>query len=88
MASLRAARPASEGSASAAVTDWKPVRRNADIATSASAQISDSWTSPPLSNVPTTVQSLSRNAMREPTLRPANWCIALRPAITSRRPRS
>src|SRR6266850_2984826 len=85
--SLSAARPASEGSASAAVTDWKPVRRNADIATSASAQISDSWTSPPLSKVPTTVQSLSRNAMREPTPSPANCRAALWPTITSRTPR-
>ena len=40
------------------------------MATSASAQISDSWTSPPLEKMPTTVQSLSRNAMREPTLQP------------------
>src|SRR5882724_4182623 len=85
--SLSAPRPASEGSASAAVTDWKPVRRNADIATSASAQISDSWTSPPLSKVPTTVQSLSRNAMREPTPSPANCRAALWPTITSRTPR-
>ena len=36
------------------------MRRNADIATSASAQISDSCTSPPLAKMPTTVQSLSR----------------------------
>ena len=58
------------------------------MATSASAQISDSCTSPPLAKMPTTVQSLSRKAMREPTSRPANWRAALRPTMTSRTPRS
>jgi hypothetical protein len=70
-----------------AVTDWKPVRRKADIATSASAQISDSCTSPPLAKIPTTVQSLSRNAIREPTSSPANCCDAFLPTMTSRTPR-
>ena len=58
------------------------------MVTSASAQISDSWTSPPVAKMPTTVQSLSRNAMREPTPSPANCCAAFRPTITSRTPRS
>ena len=86
--SRKARRPASEASASVAVTDWKPLRRKADIATSASAQISDSCTSPPLAKMPTTVQSLSRKAMREPTPSPANCAAAFRPTITSRTPRS
>ncbi len=58
------------------------------MATSASAQISDSCTSPPLSKMPTTVQSLSRKPMREPTESPANWPAALRPTTTSRTPGS
>ena len=69
------------------MTDWKPCRRNADMATSASPQISDSCTSPPLSKMPTTVQSLSRKPIREPTPSPANCCAAFRPTITSRTPR-
>jgi hypothetical protein len=86
--SFSPARPVSEASASTAVTDWNPSRRNADIATSASAQISDSWTSPPLAKMPTTVQSLSRKAMREPTSSPANCAAALRPTMASRTPRA
>ena len=57
------------------------------MVTSASLQISDSWTSPPVAKMPTTVQSLSRNAIREPTPRPANCRAAFRPTITSRTPR-
>ena len=68
--------------------DWNPCRRNADIATSASAQISDSCTSPPLEKMPTTVQSLSRKAMRDPTPSPSNCWAARRPTMTSRTPRA